>query len=148
MSELNPVKLTVEFRENVNETEPIIPRRYTLTHSDITAELFLTIGANYAYDKLNSMRDEVLGEWLIVDDNMQYNVYLHVDSEFIPGMEKIRDAIFRRELPLALQAIRYGDRKFFNVHPEMDYVSIIVFFLSTNPEFNKAENWGTFTDYD
>jgi hypothetical protein len=61
MSKLNPEKLSVEFRQGVTPTEPIIPRRYTLTHSDITAELFLTIGSYYAYDKITAMRDEVLG---------------------------------------------------------------------------------------
>ena len=44
MSKLNPEKLSVEFRDGVTNTEPILGRRYTLTHSDITAELFLTIG--------------------------------------------------------------------------------------------------------
>lgn len=40
MSKLNPEKLSVEFRVGVTFAELIIPRRYTLTHSDITAELF------------------------------------------------------------------------------------------------------------
>lgn len=40
MSKLNPEKLSVEFRDGVTGTEPILGRRYTLTHSDITAELF------------------------------------------------------------------------------------------------------------
>ena len=64
MSHLNPEKLSVEFMTGVTPTVPIIPRRYTLTHSDITAELFLNIGLTYAYDKINAMRDEVLGEWI------------------------------------------------------------------------------------
>jgi len=42
------------------ETNPIIPRKYTLTHSDITRELFLTIAAKYDYDKITDMRDKVL----------------------------------------------------------------------------------------
>ena len=63
MSKLNPEKLSVEFKDGVTSTEPILGRRYTLTHSDITAELFLTIGLTYAYDKIDAMRDEVLGEW-------------------------------------------------------------------------------------
>ena len=44
MSRLKPEKLSVEFRKGVTTTEPIIPRRYTLTPSYITADLFLTIG--------------------------------------------------------------------------------------------------------
>lgn len=146
MSRLNPEKLYVEF-VGVTSTEPIIPRRYTLTHSDIPADLYLTIGLDFAYDKLNFMRDEVLGEWLPNDANYVYCVYLYVDSNFMPAFTAIRDAVFRKELPLALEAIRYGDNEFFNEYPELDYVPIIVYFQSTDPIFNTVENWGTFSDY-
>lgn len=147
MSKLNPEKLSVEFRSGVTATEPIIPRRYTLTHSDITAELFLTIGLSYAYDKITSMRDEVLGEWVKIGESHYYQVYLHVDGQSSSGETAIRNYVFRRELPLALEAIRYGDKEFFAAHPELDSSTIIVFFMSTNPEYNKIENWGTFAAY-
>lgn len=147
MSRLDPDKLIIEFREGVTTTEPIIPRRYTLTHSDITAELFLTIGQNYAYDKITKMRDEVLGEWVDERGSYFYHAYLNVDGEMGYVMATIRDFIFRRELPLALEAIRYGDRELFDVHTELDYSPIIVYFLSANPQFSRVENWGTFSDY-
>jgi hypothetical protein len=70
-----------------------------------------------------------------------------VQQDINVGKESFREEIFRRELPLALQAIRYGDRAFFNYHPEMNLYPIIVFFLYNNPELNKAEDWGTFADY-
>lgn len=148
MSKLNPEKLSVEFRQGVTSTEPVIPRRYTLTHSDITAELFLTIGLNYAYDKVSAMRDEVLGEWVNVKNQYFYHVYLHVDGQFGPAATAIRNRVFIRELPLALEAIRYGDNKFFSVHPELNHVPIIVYFISTIPKFNRIENWGTFSEYE
>lgn len=148
MSKLNPEKLSVEYREGVTATEPIIPRRYTLTHSDITAELFLTIGLSYAYDKTTAMRDEVLGEWIKTSEKYCFCAYLYVDGQFGPGVSAIRDAVFRRELPLALEAIRYGDKEFFNVHFEFDNYPIIVYFMSASPQYNKIENWGTFSDYD
>lgn len=147
MSRLDPKKLSVDFIEGVTPTEPIIPRRYTLTHSDITGELFLTIGIKYAYDKISSMRDEVLGEWMNICGQYFFNVYLHVDQPGDPMKTAIRNAIFIRELPLALEAIRYGDDKFFNTHAELDKVPIMVHFNSANPYFNRIENWGTFSDY-
>ena len=148
MSRLNTEKLSVEFRDGVTAVEPIIPRRYTLTHSDITAELFLTIGLIYAYDKINAMRDEVLGEWRRYGKVYVYYAYLYVDGKFAPSMAAIRDRVFRRELPLALEAIRYGDREFFSAHPELDNAPIVVYFMSSIPQYNKAETWGTFSDYD
>lgn len=147
MSRLNPEKLSVEFREGITTTEPIIPRRYTLTHSDITAELFLTIGLTYAYDKINAMRDEVLSEWIKIGDQYFFYVYLYVDGQFGSGVAAMRNHIFRRELPLALEAIRCGDKKFFSAHSELNDVPIIVHFMSTNPQFNRIENWGTFSHY-
>lgn len=148
MNRLNPDKLSVEFREGVTPTDPIIPRRYTLTHSDITAELFLTIGPRYAYDTINATRDEVLGEWVNINGRYFYYVYLYVDGQFATGMTAIRNYIFRRELPLALEAIRYGDRDFFNANPELNTVPIVVYFVSSNPQYNKVENWGTFSNYE
>ena len=59
MSRYKPEKLTVEFRKGVTETVPVIPGRYTLTNSDITAESFLTIGPDYAFDN-NAMEYHVL----------------------------------------------------------------------------------------
>jgi len=148
MSKLNPEKLSVEFGQGVTPTEPIIPRRYTLTHSDITAELFLTIGLNYAYDKINAMRDEVLGQWVNVKSQYYYHVYLHVNGQFGPVAAAIRNKVFIRELPLALEVIRYGDDKFFSIHPELNHVPIIVYFISTFPQLNRIENWGTFSQYE
>ncbi|MDF2558461.1 MAG: hypothetical protein K0R71_2289 [Bacillales bacterium] len=148
MSTFDPNKLSVEFRNGVTNTEPITPRKYTLTHSDQTAELFLTIGLSFAYDKINPIRDEVFAEWVIKDNLYYCYTYLNVDG--LHGsleMATKRNEIFRRELPLALQAIRYGDQLFFNAYPDLDYSQIIVFFMSAYPQLNKIENWGTFSEY-
>lgn len=63
MSRLGPKNLSVDFRK-VLHLRNLIPSCYTLTHSDITAELFLTIGLKTAYNKINAMRDEVLANRL------------------------------------------------------------------------------------
>ncbi|TWI59652.1 staygreen family protein [Halalkalibacter nanhaiisediminis] len=61
MSTFNSEKLSVEYMEGIAARKPVMPRRYTLTHSDLTGELFLTIGINYAWGKINSLRDEIFG---------------------------------------------------------------------------------------
>jgi hypothetical protein len=48
LSKFIPEKLSVKYMGGVTATEPIIPMRYTLTHSDLTGNLFLTIGIHYA----------------------------------------------------------------------------------------------------
>lgn len=147
LKRLNPCKLYVEFRNGVTITEPIIGRKYTLTHSDITANLFLTVGLQFAFDKVNAMRDEVLAEWRTNQESPILYVYVYVDGQFGPMVSAVRNAVFRRELPLALEAIRYGDRNFFAVHSDLDNSPIWIHFDSTNPEYNRLEYWGTPNDY-
>jgi hypothetical protein len=147
LKRLNPDKLYIDFRTGVTMTEPAIGRKYTLTHSDITADLFLTIGLQFAYDKVNAMRDEVLAEWRMNNGFLFLYVYVYVDGEFGSVVSAMRNTVFRHELPLALEAIRYGDRRFFAAHPELDNAPIWIHFYSTNPEYNRFENWGTPNDY-
>ena len=137
----------MEYREGVTYTEPITYRRYTLSHSDETADLFLTIGLWFASDKITPMRDEVLGEWVMMREGYVYNVYGELGGHSNEKVVARRNDTFRRELPLALEAIRYGDHRFFLAYPELNYCSIIVYFLSSNPKFNKVENWDTFSQY-
>jgi hypothetical protein len=146
MSKFKPEKLSVEFIDGVTATSPVIPRRYTLTHSDSTGDLFLTIGTQFAWDKINQkMRDEVLGEWQSYGNSIYYIVYLYIDQgEFNKNISAKRMEVFQRELPLALTAIRYGDRQLFNAYPTLDHATILVNFISAYPEFARQEHWGTF----
>ena len=149
MSKFNPEKLTVEYRNGVNAWGPIIPRHHTLTHSDFTGELFLTMGTQFAWDKINTdLRDEVIGEWKYNTNYLYYNVYLLINKEeHDVNAATRRNEIFRRELPLALTAIHYGDRFLFDLYPNLNYLPIIVTFMSTYPQFVKQENLGTFSNY-
>ncbi len=64
MSVFNPQKLSVRLIPPATFNQPIEGRKYTLTHSDITPELFLDIGYVYNYESINlKMSDEVLAEW-------------------------------------------------------------------------------------
>jgi len=145
LSTFSPEKLFAEYREGVTATTPFVPRRYTLTHSDKTGDLFLNIGTNYAWDKINALRDEVLGEWKTCGSSLCYFIYLYVDQgEVNQNVSAKRFEVFRRELPLALSAIRYGDRCFFNTTPFLDQAPIIITFISSYPQFARQEYWGTF----
>lgn len=149
MNRLDPDRLYVEYR-GVTPVFPIIPRKYTLTHSDVTAELFLTIGIDYAFDKITSMRDEVLGRW--IENTVPYSIYyfygsVYIDGEFGAVRAAIRNSIFIRELPQALEAIRYGDNRLFLDSPYLDKTPIYIYFQSTLADYNRTEYWGTFNDY-
>lgn len=93
------------------------------------------------------MRDEVLAEWRTNNGFPFLYVYVYVDGQFDPAVAAKRIEIFKRELPLALEAIRYGDRRLFAAHPELDKAPIWIHFGSANLEYNWFENWGTPKDY-
>lgn len=149
MSQLKPEKLFVYLRDNITSLGPIPTRKYTLTHSDETGNLYLTIGNNFAWDLVNKkQRDEVLGHWQVNNKQLFFHVSLYLDNgEFDYGKVTKRNEIFRRELPLALQAIRYGDSSSFTKCPALDYAIIIVHFHSKFPPFCQIENWGNFIYY-
>jgi len=148
MSNFDPEKLLVEYRNDVTISQPLFQRHYTLTHSDTTGELFLTIGTNFAWDKINPLRDEVLGKWETNGNSLFFSIYIYIDQGEYTEMESARRSeIFRRELPLALKAIRYGDQVLFNAYPRLDQCSIIVHFISVFPSFSRKENWGTVSQF-
>lgn len=147
MKRLNPEKLSVEYRQGVDAKEPVFGRKYTLTHSDETAELYLTIGKKFAWDKVNDLRDEVLGKWSKKKQDIIFKASCYVNGEEGEESAAIRYAIFARELPLALEAIRYGDRELFETYKELDQVPIWIHFQSQYDEYDRLEYWGKFEDY-
>ena len=145
VSKFIPEKLFVEYKDiDINNKKD---RKYTLTHSDETADLFLTIDKKYNYEKTNETRDEVLAEWKESDGRYTLKVYLQISLDSDLSKTIIRDKIFREELPLALKAIVYGDKEFLKENSELYKAKVIVSFKSDTPKYNKVEEWGIVLDY-
>lgn len=152
MERLNPKKLHVAYLTGARPEHLSLPRRYTLTHSDFTGDLFLTIGDDYDKKQISGlytrfMRDEVLAELIKDEDRLEFRVYCHVSGGFVAGRAGWRYNIFRSELPLVLEAIRYGDQTLFQRRPELDRAPVLVHFGSTDSRFDKVENWGAMLQY-
>ena len=152
MERLNPEKLHVTYLTGTTPENLVLPRLYTLTHSDRTGELFLTIGGQYDKQQISKlytrlMRDEVLAELADDGDRPVFKVYCHVSGGFIIGTAKWRYNIFHSELPLVLEAIRYSDRTRFEKNPQLDITPVLICFQSTDSRFNRVENWGVMADY-
>jgi hypothetical protein len=152
MERLNPEKLHVTYLTGTTPENLVLPRLYTLTHSDRTGELFLTIGGQYDKQQISKlytrlMRDEVLAELADDGDRLVFKVYCHVSGGFIIGTAKWRYNIFHSELPLVLEAIRYSDRTLFEKNPQLDIIPVLICFQSTDSRFNRVENWGVMADY-
>ncbi len=150
MTRLNPNKLKVRFLPFPQSLDVLIPRRYTLTHSDRTGELFLTVGPEYDKKQVRGlfsrlMRDEIFAELVQKADECILNVYCQVSRGL--GSRRFREGIFRRELPLVLESIRYGDREFFEKNGMFDKAQVIIHFCAKKSENDKTENWGSIGSY-
>jgi hypothetical protein len=150
MKRLNPSKLHVQFTESTREDSPIHPRAYTLTHSDSTGELFLTIGPTYNDKQISRwytrmMRDEVLAEWRETDGAFELHVHCEVGKGL--GWASMRESIFRRELDLVLEALRYGDRSIYDAMPGLNSARVLVHFHMKKDRNEKVEDWGVTGDY-
>lgn len=144
-------KITV--RDTNGESEAL-PRRYTLTHDDGTAALFLSIGAEFDPEALSQphtreKRDDVLAE--LVDRNEpRLIVSCLVDGDELAGQPVhpgLRRRIFEKEMPFALAVLLYGDRFFFERHPELDQAPVTVDFRSTDSRYAGRKEYGRVTDY-
>ena len=152
MKRLNTNKLHVTDLTGTTSGINHLPRRYTLTHSDFTGDLFLTIGDDYDKKQISKlytrlMRDEVLAEIIENEDRLEFRVYCHVSGGLAFGTAKWRSNIFHRELPLVMEAIRYGDRDLFETNPNLDQTAVKVYFCSRNSKYHQVENWGVMADY-
>jgi magnesium dechelatase len=151
MGNLNPDKLHLTFRDGVRPDGPPTPRAYTLTHSDMTGDLFLTIGKRYNSQQISGwytrfMRDEVLAEWRD-GEQLSLHVHCHASGGLVFGSSSYREAVFRHHLPMVLEAFRYGEQELINVHPQLAQTPIFVHFHARQKKYDKTERWGILDDY-
>lgn len=147
MREMNPQKVFAQYRQTMRPYEPVADRKYTITHSDITAELFVFIADTYAEDQVTAMRDEVRIEWKQNENGIVLTGSVIVDAPGISGIPDIRYQIFYREMPTALQALRQADRFLFDNYPVLDNAPVYIRFISSNPEYNKTYDFGFIGNY-
>jgi hypothetical protein len=93
------------------------------------------------------MKDEILAVLKTENEKLSLSVYCHVSGGFVFGRAKWRYKIFCSELSLVLEAIRFGDKAFFDHDPKLDQVPVLVHFRSTNKRYDKTEKWGSLGDY-
>lgn len=152
MSRLRPEKLYVTLGPRIGAEGPTVPRAYTLTHSDLTGDLFLTIATTVDKNQISGlytrlMRDEVLAEWRTDQGTGELHVHCHVSGGLALGPPAMRLAIFKREIDLVLEALRYGDRDFFSAHPSLDQAPIVVHFHARQRRYDRVEKRGVPADY-
>lgn len=145
MSTFDPNKLSVTFLPPVTPFKPLEERKYTMTHSDTTGELFLTVGYCFDVSCINpTIRDEVIVEWVPQMGQYMLAGKVHVSGgEYDEQYAKLRFMIFKRDLILALTSIVYGDRAFYQFYPWLLDAPIYIQFESNYPEFDQLLYYGT-----
>jgi hypothetical protein len=133
MSRLDPDKLHTTFLHGMEPDQFRFPRRYTLTHSDRTGDVFLSVGKDYSYKQISGllarfMRDEVLSEWKGDYIRPSLHVCVHVSGGLAFGPAGWREKLIRSEMSFALEALRHGDRALYEANPHLDNAPISVHF--------------------
>lgn len=147
MRELKPEKIFVQYRDRIKPYDPVINRKYTITHSDITADLFLFVGETYAEDQVSKIRDEVRLQWERKEKGYVLTGSVLVDGKGVNGLAYTRNKIFYREMPTALQALRKGDKFLFEKDLNLDKTPILIHFISSKPAYDKIYDFGVIGDY-
>ena len=147
MRQLNPQKVFVQYRDIMKPYNPVIGRKYTITHSDATADLFVFIGSHFSEDQVTAMHDDVKIGWEQTDRGLALIGSVLVDGEEAPGNSNIRNSIFLNEMPTALQALRLADRFLFEINPAFDRAPVLIHFISSDPAYDKIYNFGVIGNY-
>ena len=125
MSNLIREKLHIKFLDGISRYEISLPRTYTSTHSDRTADLFLTIVKLYNLSQISGwytrlIIEEVLAHWERDYDLFNLHVICHVSGGLIIGTAGWCESIFRKNMPLVLESFINGDQELFQSKPEFD----------------------------
>lgn len=153
MSDLQPEKLHVSFQAGTSVQGLSLPRRYTLTHSDLTGELFLTVGPDYVREQISSfytrlMRDEVLAEWQQDRTGLSLHVYCHVSGGLAIGSAGWRNDILVTHMRSVIEAFCFAERDLVATHPEIARARVWVHFRSNKPRYDRVEDWGSLQMYE
>ena len=152
MSQLDPSKLHVRAQPGLTADLLALPRRYTLTHSDRTGDLFLTIADDFDRDQISGwytrlMRDEVMAEWVMTPEGPALDIHCHVSGGVVFGSAAWRDSILRTHMPQVIEAVRQGDAALFAAQAQLDYAPVRVHFHSHLAALDRIETWGVLGNY-
>jgi hypothetical protein len=152
MSDLKPEKQHVTYQGGASEKDLSLPRCYTLTHSDRTGELFLTIGPEFDRRQISGwytrlMRDEALAELRQEGQAFALHIHVHVSGGLALGSARMRDDILHHHMPLVIEAIAFADRRIFSSRPELMKTRVWVHYVSNREKYDRVEDQGTIDAY-
>lgn len=143
---LDPSKLTVAYLSADAAAPGALarasdaPRRYTITHNDLTARLRIAVGDAFDARALAGpwsrvVRDEVLAEWRWHAGAPALHLHCRVSVSggaawWWPVPARYRAFVFRREMPLVLDGIAFAERTLFAEQSALRAAPILVHFVA------------------
>ncbi|MCC0629695.1 MULTISPECIES: staygreen family protein [unclassified Clostridioides] len=148
MVNLNANKLNVNMVYPVSATAPIRFRRYTVSYSENTSNIYLTIATYFDTLSIGTVSiDKVYGQWAWVIDNI-YDLNLFVFVGNYPyEIARNRYESFVNVLPIAITSIINGDRIFLISNFYLLNSKITVRFISSHPTLNRTVDYGSIRNF-
>lgn len=144
---LNPYLLPIFYESSDIITNLNLPRKYTSTHNDTTAEIYISIGHDYnkyllSSEEVINNQTQVTGKWIYNQDKHRHEIHLQVDVSTIknPNAE-LRNTIFCAELGPVLEGIAFAETALLEKHPKLGNTRILVHFKSIDEKYDRIEKW-------
>lgn len=155
------VKCSKENKKNTHRLKPLLapityecsdiitkfslPRKYTNTHNDETAEIYLSVGREYNKILLSSeeavkVQSQVVGKWVKVGDKYEIHFKVLVSTEKNP-QAFIRNKIFCEELAPVLEGFALAETALLKLYPCLGNTKIFVHFKSIDKAYDRVEYW-------
>ena len=144
---LNPLLTPITY-ETVKIVDNLsLPRKYTSTHNDDTAQIFISVGSEYNKILLNTaevrnVQSQILGKWNRKHHKYSIHFKAYISTEQNPQAE-LRNLIICKELGIVMQSVALAETALLNKYPKLNKTKIYVHFSSIDPKYDRIEYWNT-----
>nr|WP_083489307.1 staygreen family protein [Heyndrickxia shackletonii] len=149
VSEWTSETLSVNIAPPATVFHPLEGRKYTLSQSEYTGKLFLSISNQFSKQTNDLDVSEILqAEWITLMGEYALNGNISMNgSESDRRLTQVRCMIFQKELPELIRMLVIADNQFFNNYPLLLDAPIIIHFNTDIPEFSGTFQLGTPRQY-
>lgn len=128
---------------------PLEGRKYTLSQSEYTGKLFLSISNQFSKKTHDSNVSEILqAEWITLTGEYALKGKISLNgSENDRRLTQVRCMIFQKDLPELIRFIVTADNHFFNNFPLLLDAPIIIHLDTAFPEYSSTFHLGTPRQY-
>lgn len=142
---LNPLSFPITYASSEIISTLSLPRKYTSTHNDDLAEIYLSIGPTYNQKLLNTeevrnVESQVLGKWVKKGRKYEIHLTVLVSTEKNPQAQ-FRNEVFCREMGPVLEGIALAETALLEAHPKLGSTKIYIHFKSIEKKYDRVEYW-------